>query len=67
MSADPNVYLEKELLALGNGDAFHESASLCGAAFVELAVDYCEGFGSSGYPAGCIAVLRKDFVEEVSQ
>ena len=23
VSADPGVYLEKELLALGNGDAFH--------------------------------------------
>ena len=67
VSADPGVYLEKELLALGNGDAFHENASLRGAAFVELAVDYCEGFGSSGYSAGCVAVLREDFVEEVSQ
>ena len=28
MSADPGVYLEKELLALGNGDALHENASL---------------------------------------
>ena len=25
---DPDVYLEKELLALGNRDAFHENASL---------------------------------------
>ena len=38
-----------------------------GAAFVELAVNYYEGFGSSGYPAGCVAVLREDFMEEVSQ
>ena len=28
VSANPGVYLEKELLALGNGDAFHENASL---------------------------------------
>ena len=28
VSADPGVYLEKELLGLGNGDAFHENASL---------------------------------------
>jgi len=28
VSADPSVYLEKELLALGTGDAFHENASL---------------------------------------
>ena len=67
MSADPCVYLEKKLLALGNGDALHENASLGGAAFVELAVDYSEGFCSSGYPAGCVVVLREDFMEEISQ
>ena len=27
VSTDPGVYLEKELLALGNGDAFYENAS----------------------------------------
>jgi len=27
VSADPSVYLEKELLALGNGDALRENAS----------------------------------------
>ena len=26
--ADPGLYLKKELLALGNGDAFHENADL---------------------------------------
>jgi len=67
VSADPGVYLEKELLALGNGDAFHENASLGGAGLVELAVDHSEGFGSSGYPLGCVAFLGEDFVEEVSQ
>ena len=67
MSADPGMYLEEELLALGNGDALHENASLWGATLVELAVDYCEGFGSSGNPAGCVAVLREDFMEELSQ
>jgi len=62
VSADPGVYLEKKPLALGNGDALHENASLGGAAFVEIAIDYSEGFGSSGYPAGCVAFLWKDFV-----
>ena len=38
-----------------------------GAAFVEPAVNYCEGFGSSGYPVGCVAFLGEDFVEEISQ
>ena len=66
MSADPGVYLKK-FLALGNGDALHENASFRGAACVELAVDYSEGFGSPVYPEGCIAFLREDFVEEVSQ
>ena len=28
VSADPSVYLKKELLALGDGDALHENASL---------------------------------------
>ena len=28
VSADPGVHLEKKLLALGNGDAFHENASV---------------------------------------
>ena len=28
VSTDPGVYLEKELLAMGNGDALHENASL---------------------------------------
>ena len=62
VSANPVVYLEKKLLALGNGDALHENAGFGGAAFVELAVDYSEGFGSSGYPAGCVAFLWDDFV-----
>ena len=62
VSADPCMYLEKKLLALGNGDALHENASFEGAAFVELAVDYSEGFGSSGYLAGCVAFLWEDFV-----
>ena len=62
VSADPDVYLEKKLLALGNGDALHANASFGGAAFVELAVDYSEGFGSSVYPAGCIAFLWEGFV-----
>jgi len=57
VSADPGVYLEKKLLALGNGDALHENASFGGAAFVELAVDYGKGFGSSGYPTGYVAFL----------
>ena len=48
VSTDPGVYPEKKLLALGNGDALHENASLGGAAFVEFTVDYSEGFGSSG-------------------
>ena len=65
VSADPGVYLEKKLIAMGNGDALHENASFRGAAFVELAVDYNEGFGSPGYPAGCVAFLRDDFVEEI--
>ena len=67
VSADPGVYLEKELLALGNGDALHENASFLGAAFVELAVDYSEGFGSSGYSTSCVAILGEDFVKEISQ
>ena len=67
VSADPSVYLEKELLVLGNGDALHENASFRGAAFVELAVDHGECFGSSGYPARCVAFLREDFVKEISQ
>ena len=67
MSADPGVYLEKKLLALGNGDALHENASFGGAVFVELAVDYSEGFGSSGYTTGCITFLGEDFMEEISQ
>ena len=62
VSADPGVYLEKKLLALGNGDTLHENASFGGAAFVELAVDYGEGFGSSGNPAGCVAFLWEHFV-----
>jgi hypothetical protein len=62
VSADSGVYLEKKLLALGNGDALHENAGFGGAAFVELTVDYSEGFGSSGYPVGCIAFLWEDFV-----
>ena len=65
--AYPGVYLEKKLLALGNGDALHENASFGGAAFAELAIDYSEGFGSSGYPAGCVTFLGEDFVEEISQ
>ena len=64
---DPDVYLEKELLALGNGYALHENASLRGTTLVELTVDYGEGFGLSGYPAGCVLFLGEDFMEEVSQ
>ena len=67
MSADPGVYLEKELLALGNGDAFHENANFGGTVFVEFAVDHGECFGSSGDPASCVAFLREGFVEKVSQ
>ena len=67
VSTDPGVYLEKKLLSLGNEDALHENASFRGAALVELAVDYSEGFGSSGYPAGCIAFLEEDFMKEISQ
>ena len=62
VSANPGVYLEKKLLALGNGDELHENTSIGGAAFVELAVDYGEGFGSSGNPAGCVAFLWEHFV-----
>ena len=62
MSANPGVHLKKKFLALGNGNALHENASLGGAAFVEFAIDYSEGFGSSGYPAGCVAFLWDDFV-----
>ena len=62
MSTDSGVYLEKELLVLGNGDALHENASFGGAAFLELAVDHGECFGSSGYAASCIAFLWEDFV-----
>ena len=57
VSIDFGVYLKKKFLALGSGDALHENASFRGAAFVELAVDYSEGFGSSSYPAGCVAFL----------
>ena len=67
VSTDPGVYLKKKFLALRNGDALHENASLRGAAFVEFAIDYSEGFGSSGYPTGCVAFLGEDFVEEVTQ
>ena len=51
VSVDLGVYLEKELLALGNGDALHENASFRGVVFVELVVDHGECFASSGYPA----------------
>ena len=44
VSVDPGVYLKKEHLALGNGDALHENASFGGVAFVKLAVDRGEGF-----------------------
>ena len=67
VSADPGVYLEKKLLALSNGDALHENASFRGAAFVELAIDHGECFGSSGYSASCVAFFREDFVKEISQ
>ena len=67
MSTDPSVYLKKKFLALGNGDALHENASFCGAAFVELAVDHGERFGLSGSPASCVVILREDFLEEVGQ
>ena len=60
VSADPGVYLEKKLLALGNVDALHENASFGGTTFVELAVDYSEGFGSSGYSTGYVAILGED-------
>ena len=62
VSADPIVYLEKKLLALGNRDALHQNASFGGVAFVELAVDYGEGFGLSGYLSGGVAFLWEDFV-----
>ena len=62
VSANPGVYLKKKFLALGNGDALHENASFGGAAFVQLVVDYGEGFGSSGYSAGCVAFLWEHFV-----
>ena len=67
VSTYPSVYLKKKFLALGNGDALHENASFRGAAFVELVVDHSECFGSSGYSASCVAFLREDLVEEVSQ
>ena len=67
MSADPCVYLEKKLLALGNGDALHEKASFRGAAFVELAVNDGKCFGSSSDPVSCVEFIREDLVEEVSQ
>ena len=67
MSTYPSVYLKKKFLPLGNADALHENASFRGAAFVELAVDHSECFGSSGYPASCVAFLREDFVKEISQ
>ena len=67
VSTDPGVFLEKELHALGNGDALHENASFRGAAFVELTVNHGECFVSSGDLASCVAFLREDFVEEVSQ
>jgi hypothetical protein len=67
VSADPGVYLEKELLALGKGDALHEDASLCGAALVELAVDHNKGFGCSGYLTSCVAFLGENFMVDVSQ
>ena len=66
MSTNPGVYLKKKFLAQGNGNALHENASFGGAAFVELAVDYGECFGSSGDPASCVAFLREDLVEEIS-
>ena len=58
MSTDPGVYLKKKFLALDNGDALHENASFRGAAFV---------VGSSGDLASCVAFLREDFAEEISQ
>jgi len=61
-STDPGVYLKKKFLALGNENALHENSSFRGASFVKLAVDHGEGFGSSGYPAGCVALLGEDFV-----
>lgn len=67
VSTDPNVNLKKEFLALGNGNALHENASFRRAAFVELTVDHGECFGSSGDPASCVAFLREDLVEEISQ
>ena len=67
MSTNSGVYLKKKFLALGNRDALHENASLRGASFVEFAVDYSKGFGSSGYPTGCVVFLGEDFVKEISQ
>ena len=67
VSADPGMYLEKKLFALGNGDALHENASFGRAAFVELAVNDGKCFGSSSDPVSCVEFIREDLVEEVSQ
>ena len=67
MSTNPGVYLKKKFLALGNGNALHENASFRRAVFVELAVNDGECFGSSGDPASCVAFLREDLMEKVSQ
>ena len=62
VSADPGMYLEKELLALGNGDALHENANLRRAALVEFAVDYNERLGPSGDATGNIVILGEDLM-----
>ena len=67
VSTDPDVYLKKKFLALGNGNALHENASFGRAAFVELAVNDGKCFGSSSDPASCVEFIREDLVEEVSQ
>ena len=67
VSTDPSMYLKKKFLTLGTGYKFHENASFRQAAFVELAVGNGECFGSSGYATSCVAFLREDLVEKVSQ
>ena len=67
VSTNPGVYLKKKFLALGNENALHENASFRQAGFVELAVGNGECFGSSGYATSCVAFLREDLVEEISQ
>ena len=67
VSTDPGVYHKKKFFTLGNGNALHENSSFRRAAFVELSVDHNECFGSSGDPASCVAFLREDLVDEISE